>query len=95
MRSADAPPAGLVAELQAIDDFITTTASQLDVTEVAGVSVVMMIDDQAELERVYPKARTPRDGVVYPRRVHRVAAARRAHLLEAAGGNARIVEAGN
>jgi hypothetical protein len=81
-RSTTAPPAGLVAELQAVDDFITTTAAELDVTDVDGVSVVVMIDDQAEFERVYPQARTHRDGVVYPRRVHRVAAARRAHELE-------------
>ena len=92
-RSTTAPPAGLVAELQAVDDFITTTAAQLDVTDVDGVSVVVMIDDQAEFERAYPQARTDRDGVVYPRRVHRVAAARRAHKLEAAGGSARIAVA--
>ena len=92
-RSTTAPPAGLVAELQAIDDFITTSAGQLDVTEVAGVSVVVMIDDQAEFERAYPQARTQRDGVVYPRRVHRVAAARRAHTLEAAGASVRIAVA--
>ena len=92
-RSTTAPPAGLVAELQAVDDFITTTAAQLDVTDVDGVSVVVMIDDQAEFERAYPQARTDRDGVVYPRRVHRVAAARRAHQLEAAGGSVRIAVA--
>jgi hypothetical protein len=92
-RSTSAPPAGLVTELQAIEDFITTSAGQLDVTEVADVSVVVMIDDQAEFERAYPQARTKRDGVVYPRRVHRVAAARRAHSLEAAGASVRIAVA--
>ena len=92
-RSTAAPPAGLVTELQAIDDFITTSASQLDITDVDGVSIVVMIDDQADFERIYPQARTKRDGVVYPRRVHRVAAARRAHELEAAGGSARIAVA--
>jgi hypothetical protein len=92
-RSTTAPPAGMVTELQAVDDFITTTAAQLDVTDVDGVSVVVMIDDQAEFERVYPQARTHRDGVVYPRRVHRVAAARRAHTLEASSGSARIAVA--
>ena len=56
-RSTTAPPAGLVTELQAIDDFITTSAGQLDVTEVDGVSVVVMVDDQAEFERAYPQAR--------------------------------------
>lgn len=92
-RSTTAPPAGLLAELQAVEDFITTSASQLAVTEAAGVNVVTMIDDQAEFERVYPQARTRRDGVVYPRRVHRVAAARRAHVLEAADQSVRIVVA--
>lgn len=92
-RSTAAPPAGLVAELQAVDDFITTSASELDITEADGVSVVAMVDDQTEFERVYPQARTLRDGVVYPRRVHRVAAARRAHTLEAAGNAVRIAVA--
>jgi hypothetical protein len=92
-RSAAAPPAGLMTELQAIDDFIADSADQLDVTVVDGVSVVVMIDDQADFERIYPQARTQRDGVVYPRRVHRVAAARRAHELEAAGGSVRIAVA--
>ncbi|OBG14475.1 MULTISPECIES: hypothetical protein [Mycobacterium avium complex (MAC)] len=89
-RSTAAPPAGLVAELQAVDDFIAASAEQLEVAEVDGVSVVLMFDDQDAFERTYPQARTKRDGRVYPRRVHRVAAARRAHELEAAGGSARI-----
>lgn len=92
-RSAAAPPAGLVAELQAIDDFIAASAEQLNVADVDGVSVVLMIDDQQAFERAYPQARTKRDGTVYPRRVHRVAAARRAHELEAAGQSARIAVA--
>ncbi len=92
-RSTTAPPAGLLAELQAVEDFITTSASQLAVTEAAGINVVTMVDDQADFERVYPQARTRRDGVVYPRRVHRVAAARRAHTLEAADQSVRIVVA--
>src|SRR6185295_11374987 len=52
-RAAAAPPAGLVAELQAVDDFVTTSAGQLEVTETAGVSIVILIDDQAEFERAY------------------------------------------
>lgn len=92
-RSTTAPPAGLLAELQAVEDFITSSAAELAVSEVDGVSVVAMIDDQAEFERAYPQARTLRDGVVYPRRVHRVAAARRAHELEATDRSVRIVVA--
>jgi hypothetical protein len=92
-RGAKAPPAGLLAELQAVDDFIAATAGQLNVAEVDGVSVVFMLDDQREFERAYPLARTLRDGVPYPIRVHRVAAARRAQNLEAAGQQARIAVA--
>lgn len=92
-RSSGAPPSGLVAELQAIDDFINATAGELEVDHIDGVDVVMMIDDQAAFTQAYPHARTLRDGTVYPRRVHRVAAARRASLLEVAGGTARIAVA--
>ncbi len=92
-RSTAAPPAGLMAELQAIDDFIDASAGQLDVTEVGGVSVVVMIDDQAAFEHAYPQARTKRDGWFFPRRVHRVAAARRAHALESTGRSVRIAVA--
>jgi len=82
------PSPGLLAELQAVDDFITTCASQLEVTDVGVVSVVLMLDDQRQFERAYPQARTLRDGAPYPIRVHRVAAARRAHQL--AGARSRI-----
>jgi hypothetical protein len=81
----------LLAELQAIDDFINTTAAQLAVTEIDHVGVVYMIDDQQRFEQAYPQARTLRDGVAYPVRVHHVAAARRAHQLEATGKPARII----
>ena len=89
------PSAGLLAELQAVDDFITATAGQLDVTEVDGVSVVLMFDEQSQFEQAYPLARTLRDGVPYPIRVHRVAAARRAQALEAAGRPSRIAVIAN
>ena len=49
-RGAKPPSAGLLAELQAVDDFITATASQVDVTEVDGVSVVLILDDQRQFE---------------------------------------------
>jgi hypothetical protein len=92
-RSTGAPPAGLVAELQAIDDFIDASAATLEVTDIDGVKVVLMIDDEAAFIRAYPQARTLKDGSAYPRRVHRVAAARRARMLEAAGGSTRIAVA--
>lgn len=84
------PPAGLVSELQAIDDFITATAAHLDVEEVDGVPVVLMIDDREQFELTYPQAKTRRDNRAYPLRVHRVAAGRRAGMIERATGAARI-----
>lgn len=85
-----APSAGLIVELQAIDDFITETAAQLTVVEEAGVPVVLMLDDHALFERTYPQARMSRTGRCYPMRVHRVAAGRRAGVIERATGGARI-----
>jgi len=85
-----APPAGLIAELQAVDDFITTTASQLTVGDVNGVPVVFTLDDPAEFPNIYPQARTRRDGNAYPVRVHHVAAALRASALTLDGAQPRI-----
>lgn len=73
-----APGPGLIAELQAVDDFIVAAAQQLDTIEHDGTTVVLMVDDRQQIEQRYPQARTLRDGVAYPGRVHRVAAARRA-----------------
>ncbi|QFS94665.1 hypothetical protein FIV07_28220 (plasmid) [Mycobacterium sp. THAF192] len=87
--SPTAPPAGLIAELQAVDDFIVNSAAQLEVIEEDDVTIVVMIADE-EFERVYPQARTRRDAVFYPRRVHRVAVGRRASALDVAGAVARI-----
>lgn len=83
-------PAGLIAEMQALDDFIVITAAELPVENVDGVSVVYMLDDQADFEQVYPEARTLRDRIPYPLRIHRVAAARRASSLASAGHDVRI-----
>ncbi|MBE5477936.1 hypothetical protein E3G68_005290 [Mycobacteroides abscessus] len=83
-------PAGLIAEMQALDDFIVLTAAELPVEIIDGVSVVYMLDDQAEFEQVYPQARTLRDRIPYPIRIHRVAAARRASSLASAGHDVRI-----
>lgn len=94
-RSPTEPPLGLMAELQAINDFIAASAAQLKVTEEAGVSIVPMIDNEAEFERVYPEAKTQRDGKRLPRRVHRVAAALRAQALERDGHPARILVRGH
>lgn len=92
-RGAKPPAVGLLAELQAVDDFIVATAAQLEVSDVDGAAVVVMLDDQQQFEKVYPQAHTVRDKVAYPIRVHRVAAARRAHLLEDAGQLTRIAVA--
>ncbi|WP_293003222.1 hypothetical protein [Mycobacterium sp.] len=89
-RSTAAPPAGLLAELQAVDDFIDANAAVLEVADLDAASVVLVVDDQSDFVRAYPQARTLRDGTPYPRRVHRVAAARRARMIEASGSSARI-----
>jgi len=47
-------------------------------------------DGQHLFEKAYPRAHRLRDQVPYPQRLMRVAAARRASAIEAAGGNARI-----
>lgn len=83
-------PAGLIAEMQALDDFIVITAAELPVETVDGVSVVYMLDDRADFEQLYPEARTLRDRIPYPLRIHRVAAARRASSLASAGHDVRI-----
>ncbi len=88
--SADAPPAGLLAELQAIDDFIVDSSAALEVINENGIQIVTMIDDPAQFVRTYPQARTHRDETVYPLRVHRVAVGRRAAAIETAGTPARI-----
>lgn len=85
-----APPAGLLAELQAIDDFIVDSAAALEVINENGIAFVTMIDDPAQFARTYPQARTRRDETVYPLRVHRVAAGRRAAAIETAGTPVRI-----
>lgn len=88
--SAEAPPAGLLAELQAIDDFIVDSATALEVVDENGIQLITMIDDPAEFVRTYPQARTHRDETVYPLRVHRVAVGRRAAAIETAGASVRI-----
>lgn len=91
-RGTKPPAAGLLTELQAVDDFIAASAAgQLKVIEeVDDVAIVVMLDDQRQFEAAYPQARMVRDQKPYPIRVHRVAAAHRAHQLEAAGKSARI-----
>lgn len=90
-RGAKPPQAGLIAELQAIDDFIASTATQLEWVDSDSVCEIVMIDDQDLFEREYPRARTRRDGVPYPCLVHAVCAARLAGELEAAGMSVRVV----
>lgn len=90
-KGAKEPPAGLIAELQAIDDFIATTAAALDTTVIDGVNVVLTVAGQREFEDAHPEAKTLRDGIAYPYRVHHVAAARRAGELAAGGYQSRIL----
>ena len=78
-----APPAGLLDELQAVDDFITATATELKTVAVGEMSTVFMLDNQRQFEAQYPQACTLRGGAPYPIRVHHVAAGRRAHHIGA------------
>lgn len=86
-----APAAGIVAELQAIDDFITAVTSELEVhRNAAGITMLKMLDDQQEFEKQYPQARTIRDNNPYPVVVHHVAVGRRTRQLTADGELVRI-----
>lgn len=89
-RGTDAPPAGLVSELQVIDDFIQLSGLMLHLSRVDGVTVVHMLDDQAEFERAFPRAQTVLGSRPYPINVHRIAAARRAQRLADLGSDTRI-----
>lgn len=87
--AAPAPvPAGLIRELQEMDDFITESAESLETVQMDGFEAVLLIDDQMEFELAYPAAKTLREATPYPLRLHRVAAARRARQI---GAQARIV----
>lgn len=92
-NGAKPPAAGLIAEFQAVDDFIARLVDETDVAvaEVDGVTVVAMFDDEADFIEQYPNAQTLRDGRQYPLRVCQVAAGRLAGSLDAAGEEVRIV----
>lgn len=90
-QGKSAPPAGLLKELQTIDDFIAAAASDLTVINIAGESFVQVVDDQHQFQQAYPQARTLRDAAPYPLAVLHVAAARRAMELAVQGGSSRIV----
>lgn len=89
------PPAGLIAELQAVDDFIDEAAADLRVETVGGLSVVMTVEDDEVFKQMYPRACTTRGGNRYPLRVLRLAAVRRASAIRSSGGDARIVVTGD
>ncbi|TKV35398.1 hypothetical protein [Mycobacteroides abscessus] len=86
------PPANALAELQAVNDFIAATASRLEVHAYGDVEVLQTYDDrdQHRFEADYPHARTLVGTAAYPARMHRVAAARRAHEMIGAGRPVRI-----
>lgn len=88
-----APPAGMLAELKAIESFIAQTAENLPVEHFDSYDTVPLFDDQALFRRVFPQARTIRDGWWYPASVAGVAAIRRARAIAAAGREVRIISA--
>lgn len=77
-------------DLQKIDDFITDTASRLEVKEANGASTIWATDDQKEFEKAYPTALIERSANPYPVRMLWVAAGRRAGELDAAGQAVRV-----
>lgn len=85
------PGGSVIAEYQAIDDFIVDTAARLEVVSGSAATVVVTMVDQQRFELAYPQARTRRTQSPYPVCVHHVAAARRAGLLDATGQSVRIV----
>ncbi|MFV8169797.1 hypothetical protein [Mycobacterium sp. DBP42] len=88
------PPSGATLdELQSIDDFITAAAGSLQISGEGSVSIIRILDDQAQFETAYPKACARRSGTPYPVRVLRVAAVRRAHALEQVGQSVRFATA--
>lgn len=90
-RGAEPPRVGLLNELQDLDDFIVEIAGELDEVSVDdGVSVIWVVEEQAEFEKCYPQARFQRSNTPYPVRVQWVAAGRRAGMLAAGGQPVRI-----
>lgn len=89
-RGTQPPRAATLDELQNLDDFIDDTAGRFEVSAEGEVSVIWVIDDQAEFGRIYPEARFQRSDTPYPVRMLWVAAGRRAGALEAAGRAVRI-----
>lgn len=85
-RGKSAAPAGMIEELQAVDDFIEQTAANLPVTSAEGADVVLMTSDLHQFRRAFPHARTRRDGRPYPTRVVAIAAVRRARAMMADSG---------
>jgi hypothetical protein len=89
-RGTTPPRETTLDELQNLDDFIVNTANKLEVSVEDAVSVIWVLDDQAEFEKTYPEAHFQRSDTPYPVRMLHVAAGRRVHTLDAAGQPARI-----
>ncbi|TEA09067.1 hypothetical protein [Mycobacteroides salmoniphilum] len=85
-RGKSAAPAGMIAELQAVDDFIDQAAVGLPVTSVDDADIVLMTNEPGEFHRAFPQARTRRDGRPYPTRILAIAAVRRARSMMADSG---------
>ncbi|MEY8019176.1 hypothetical protein [Mycobacterium servetii] len=86
------PPRAALTDLQAVDDFIVDTAASLKVSAQGGVHTIWIIDDQQEFENQYPQARVQRPhNNAYPIWTLRIAAARRAHTLQATTGQPVLI----
>lgn len=86
------PPRAALTDLQAVDDFIVDTAASLKVSAYDGVHTIWIVDDQQEFENQYPQARVHRPhNNAYPICTLRIAAARRAHALQAVSGQPVLI----
>lgn len=63
-----------MGELQGLDDFVVEAAGKLEVSVEDATSVIWIFDDQAEFEKIYPRARVQRSNTPYPVRMLWVAA---------------------
>lgn len=88
------PPVAALAELRAINDFIAATAADLNILPAGDTGVLLTYSDaeQQRFEADYPHARTLTGAAAYPARLHRIAAAHRARIEAAAGGQVRIAQ---
>lgn len=86
----------LIAELDAMEQFVTTQTSAMlsDSSPDAEVVVLELVEDQEGFERLFPTAVSLRERVPYPSTLHCVAAGRAAAELGRRGRSVKIHRGG-